>query len=152
MSRFFAQLLLSIMIGVGAAAGFRSDVRGEVNKTLREAKVSLNERANMAISPSGEVKTRVNTTVSVSAKTKNARASDIGNAKADAKVKSNLSVQVSTGGGNLLDNSVSIPNVSLDPSLNTNSQTSVGTALQGLELDLKNKTQSTLDLGLDLLK
>jgi hypothetical protein len=152
MSRFFAQLLLSIMIGVGAAAGFRSDVRGEVNKTLREAKVSLNERANMAISPVGEVKTQVNTAVSVSAKTKNSRASDIGNAKADAKLKSNLGVQVSTGGGNLLDNSVSIPNVSLDTSLNANSQTSVGTALQGLGLDLRNKTQSTLNLSLELLK
>jgi len=152
MSRFFAQLLLSIMIGLGAAAGFRSDVRGEVNKTLREAKVSLNERANIAISPVGEVKTQVNTTVSVSAKTKNARASDIGNAKADARVKSNLGVQVSSGGGNLLDDSLPIPNVSLDTSLNTNSQTSVGAALQGLELDLKNKTQSTLDLGIDLLK
>jgi hypothetical protein len=152
MSRFFAQLLLSIMIGVGAAAGFRSDVRGEVNKTLREAKVSLNERANMAISRVGEVKTQVNTAVSVAAKTKNARASDIGNAKADAKLKSNLGVQVSTGGGNLLDNSVSIPNVSLDTSLNTNSQTSVGTALQGLGLDLRNKTQSTLNLSLEPLK
>ncbi len=149
MSKFFAQLLLSIMIGVGAAAGFRSDVRGEVNKTLREAKVSLNERANIALDSAGDAKTQVNTTVSVSAKANNARASDIGNAKADAKAKGNLDVQVSTG-GNLLDNSVS--NVSLDASLNTNSQTSVGTALQGLELDLKNKTQSTLDLGLDLLK
>jgi hypothetical protein len=152
MSRFFAQLLLSIMIGLGAAAGFRSDVRGEVNQALREAKVSLNERVHIALNPVGDVKTQVNTNVSVSAKTKNARASDIGNAKADARVKSNLGVQVSTGGGNLLDNSVSIPHVSLDTSLNTNSQTSVGTALQGLGLDLKNKTQSTLDLGLDLLK
>jgi hypothetical protein len=157
MSRFFAQLLLSIMIGLGAAAGFRSDVRGEVNKTAHEAKVSLNERANMAISPAGDVKTQVNTAVSASAKTKNARASDIGNAKADAKVKSNLDVQVSTGGmssggGSLLNNPLPVPNVSLDTSLNTNSQTSVGAALQGLELDLKNKTQSTLNLSLDLLK
>lgn len=157
MSRFFAQLLLSIMIGLGAAAGFRSDVRGEVNKTLREAKVSLNERAKMAISPAGDVKTQVNTNVSISAKTNSARASDIVNAKANAKVKSNLGVQVSTGGmssagGSLLNNSLSSPNVSLDTSLNANSQTSVGTALGGLELDLKNKTQSTLDLGLDLLK
>ena len=43
MSKFFAQLLLSIMIGVGAAVGFRSDVRGELNKTWREAKASLHE-------------------------------------------------------------------------------------------------------------
>ena len=135
MSRFFAQLLLSIMIGLGAAAGFRSDVRGEVNTTLREAKVSLNERAKMAISPAGDVKTQVNTNVSISAKTNNAGASDLVNAKANAKVKSNLGVQVSTGGmsnggGSLLNNSLPIPNVSLDTSLNTNSQTSVGSALE----------------------
>jgi hypothetical protein len=150
MSRFFAQLLLSIMIGVGAAVGFRSDVRGEVNKTSRQAKVSLNERANIALDPAGDVKTQVNTAVSVSTRANaTAKASIKGNAKADAKAKGNLGVQVTTG-GDLLNNA--IPDIPLDSSLNTNSQTNVGADIQGLVLDLKNQTQSTLDLGLDLLK
>ena len=163
MYRFFTQLLLSVMIGVGAAVGFRSDVRGEVNKTSRQAKVSLNERANIALDSAGDVKTRVNTAVSVSARANaSAKASIKGNAKVDAKAKGNLDVQVTTGGDLLnsaipdipLDGSLNnaVPDISLDSSLNTNSQTNVGADAPGLVLDLKNKTQSDLDLGLDLLK
>jgi hypothetical protein len=153
-SRFFAQLLLSVMIGVGAAVGFRSDVRGQVNKTSRQAKVSLNERANIALDSAGDVKTQVNTAVSVSARANaNAKASIKGNAKVDAKAKGNLDVQV-TSGGDLLNNAITDISLdgSLDSSLHTNSQTNVGADVQGLVLDLKNETQSTLDLGLDLLK
>ena len=97
MSKFFAQLLLSIMISVGAAVGFRSDVRGELNKTWREAKVSLNERANITLDSAGDVKTQVNTAVTVWAKANtNVKASIKDNAKADAKAKGNVDVQVST--------------------------------------------------------
>ena len=150
MSKFFAQLLLSIMIGVGAAVGFRSDVRGEVSKTLREAKVSLHETAKITLDSPGDVKTRVNMAVSVSAKTNaNIKASIKGIAKTDAKAKGNLDVQAITG-GNLLDNVAS--NISLDGSLNTNAQTNVGADVQGLELDLKNRAKSTLDVGLNILK
>ena len=150
MSKFFAQLLLSIMISVGAAVGFRSDVGGELNKTWREAKVSLNERANIALDSAGDVKTQVNTAVTVWAKANtNVKASIKDNAKAGAKAKGNVDVQMSSG-GNLLDESLS--NFSLDSSLNTNSQTSAGVDTQGLELDVKNKTKSTLEVGLDLLK
>jgi hypothetical protein len=146
MSKFFAQLLLSIMISVGAAVGFRSDVRGELNKTWREARLSHGETAKINLDSAANVKTQVNTAVSVWAKA-NTNVKD--NAKADAKVKGNVDVQVSTG-GNLLNNVV--PDLSLDSSLDTNSQTNVGADAQGLELDLKNKTKSTLDVGLDLLK
>src|SRR5687768_179578 len=146
MSKFFAQLLLSIMIGVGAAVGFRSDVRGEVNKTLREAKVSLQEAAKITLGSAGDVKTQVNTAVSVSAKTNaNIKAFIKGNAKTDAKAKGNAGVQVITT-GDLLEGVV--PTLSLDGSLNTNTQTNVGADAQGLELDLKNKAKSTLDVGL----
>ena len=148
MSRFFAQLLLSIMIGVGAAVGFRSDVRGELNKTLREAKVSLNERANIALDSAGDLKTQVNTAVSVSAKANaNTKASIKGNAKSDAKAKGSLDVQGITG-GNLLDESLS--DFSLDGSLDANSQTNIDVETEDLELDLKNKTKSGMDLDLSL--
>ena len=150
MSKFFAQLLLSIMISAGAAVGFRSDVRGELNKTWREAKVSLHETAKINLDSAANVKTQVNTAVPVWAKANtNVKASIKDNAKADAKAKGNVDVQVITG-GNLLN--IVVPDLSLDGSLNTNSQTSAGVDAHGLELDLKNKTKSTLDVGLDLLK
>jgi len=150
MSKFFAQLLLSIMLGVGAAVGFRSDVRGELDKTVREAKVSLHETAKITLDSAANVKTQVNTAVTVSAKANtNVKASIKDNAKADAKAKGNVDLQVGPG-GNLLNNVV--PDLSLDGSLNTNSQTSAGVDAQGLGLDLKNKINSTLDIGLDILK
>jgi hypothetical protein len=150
MSTFFGRVLLSILIGVGAAVGFRSDVGGELDKTLREAKVSLSEKANIAVDSAREVKTRVNNSVLVSAQANaNSKASVKYNAKADAKTKGNLDVQVITG-GNLIDNVVS--DLSVDGSLDTNSQTTVGADAQGPELDLKNKAKSTLDLSLDILK
>jgi len=150
MSKFFAQLLLSIMISVGAAVGFRSDVRGELNKTWREAKVSLHETAKINLDSAGDMKTQVNTAVSASAKANaNAKAFIKGNVTADAKTKGNVDVEMVTV-GNLLDESPS--NFSLDSSLNTNSQTNVGADALGLDLNLKNKTKSTLDVGLDLLK
>ena len=150
MSKFFAQLLLSIMISVGAAVGFRSDVRGELNKTWREAKVSLHETAKINLDSATNVKTQVNTAVSVWAKANtNVKASIKDDTKTDAKAKGNVDVQVSTG-GNLLNNVV--PELSLDGSLNTNAQTNIGADAQGLDLDLKNKTKSSLDVGLDLIK
>ena len=150
MPKFFAQLLLSIMIGVGAAVGFRSDVRGELNETVREAKVSLHETAKITLDSAANVKTQVNTAVTVSAKANtNIKASIKDNAKADAKAKGNVDLQVGPG-GNLLNNVV--PDLSLDGSLNTNSQTSAGVDAQGPGLDLKNKINSTLDIGLDILK
>lgn len=156
MSKFFAQLLLSIMIGVGAAVGVRSDVRGGVTKALREAKVSFQETAKITVDPAANVKTQVNTAVSVSAKKNakvnvnaNVKASIKDNAKADVRAKGNLDVQV-LNGGDLLEDVAST--LSLDGSLDTNSQTTVGADAQGLELDLKNRLKSTLDVGLDILK
>jgi hypothetical protein len=156
MSKLFAQLLLSIMIGVGAAVGVRSDVRGEVHKTFREAKVSFQETAKITVDSAANVKTQVNTAVSVSAKknmkvnvSANVKASINDNAKVDARTKANMDVQA-LNGGDILEDVVST--LALDGSLNTNSQTTVGADAQGLELDLKNRTKSTLDVGLDILK
>jgi hypothetical protein len=156
MSKFFAQLLLSIMIGVGAAVGVRSDVRGEVNKAIREAKVSLQETAKITVDPTANVKTQVNTAVSVSAKkdakvkvNANVKASIKDNAKVDVTAKGNVDVQGSSAWNPLED---VVSTLALDGALNTNVQTTVGAEAQGLELDLKNRTKSTLDVGLDILK
>jgi len=150
MSRFFAQLLLSVLIGVGTAVGFRSDVRGEVNKTLREAKVSFQETAKIALESPANVETQVSTAVSVSAKADaNGKTSIKHNAKADAKAKGNTDIQLSTAGDLLV---AGVSTLSLEGSINTNSQTSVGADAQGLGLDLKNNARPALDVGLDILK
>ena len=156
MSKFFAQLLLSIMIGVGAAVGVRSDGRGEVNKTVRDMKVALQETAKITVDPTAKVKTQVNTAVSVSAKkdakvkvNANVKASIKDNAKVDVTAKGNVDVQGSRAWNPLED---VVSTLALDGALNTNAQTTVGAEAQGLELDLKNRTKSTLDVDLDILK
>lgn len=152
MSKFFAQLVLSVVLGVGAAVGFRSDVRGELHKTLREAKVVINEKVNIDLKSTGDVKTQANTSVSVSSKGKTGVSAKV-TVKANLKSKDNLSsqvssnAQVSTGGAVSTD---LIPNVSLDSSLDTNSQPNLGVGLQDLDVDLKNTLESSLELDLKI--
>ncbi len=43
MSKFIAQVLISVMVAISAAVGFRPDVKGDVHKTLREAKAFTQE-------------------------------------------------------------------------------------------------------------
>jgi hypothetical protein len=142
MSKFFAQLLLSLVIGVGASVGFKSDVRGDFRKTLPEAKITISEKANVDLKSIDNVKTQANTSVSISSEGKGAIS-----AKANVKSKANLNSSVSTGGAGSSD---PIPNVSLDSSLNANSQTNLGVGLQDLDVGLKNTLESTLELDLNL--
>lgn len=154
MSRFFAQLLFSIVLGVGAVVGFRSDVRGraEVNQALPDTKVLLQEKANVDLQATGAVKTQVNTAVSLSAR-EITRISARVNLRAVAKAKGASNAQVNSNtqldtGGAVITNS--IPEVSLNGASNTNSQTDLGADVQDLDVDLKNKLKSTLDLDLNL--
>ena len=145
MSRFFAQLLLSVLISVSAAVGFSPDVRGEWNETWREAKAFLRETADTALGTVGHVIAQVNTAVSASAQA-NARASTEGNAKVDAKAKGSSDTQVMTE-DNLFGNLFS--GFSMDDSVTADSQTNAAADTQGPELNLKNRTKSTLDFSLD---
>ena len=136
MSKFLAQLLLSVVLGVGATIGFKSDIRGSVDKILPEAKITIKEKANLDFKSISDVKTQANTSVSISSKS-----------KAGVSAKVNLSSQVSTGADAFTD---LIPNVSLDNSSNTNSQINLGVGLQNIDLDIKNTLESTSGLNLKI--
>jgi hypothetical protein len=136
MSKFLAQLLLSVVLGVGATIGFKSDVRGSVDKILPEAKIAIKEKANLDFKSISDVKTQANTSVSISSKS-----------KTGVSARVNLSSQVSTGADVFTD---LIPNVSLDSSSDTNSQTNLGVGLQDLDLDIKNTLESTSELDLKI--
>lgn len=148
MSKFFVQLLLSAVIGVGAAVGFRTEMRGELNKTLREAKVIINERANVDLKSTGDMKAQANTALSVSSKGITRISAKV-NAKSDTKGKGSLNTQLNTGGA--LSNNL-VTDLSPSGSLIANSQTNIGSNMQGLDLDLKNRINSTMDLGPGLLE
>jgi hypothetical protein len=55
MTKFFAQLLLSVFIALGAAAGFDPDVKGELTKTWDAAKAFLSETAETAAGMDGDL-------------------------------------------------------------------------------------------------
>ncbi len=146
MSKFSVQLLLSVLIAVSATLGFSPNAKGELSKTGHAVKVSLRETIHAALGTVSEVAAHVNEAVSGQVKVKSSIAGD---EKADIKAKNSSDVQVITG-GNLLDNSAS--DFSLDSSLTTDSQTNAEEGTQGLDLNLKDKTKSTLDVGLNLGK
>ena len=143
MSKFFVQLLLSVLVGVSAAVGFSPNAV----KVRQEAKASLRETVNIALQSVGNLTTQVKTNTSVSAQTQ-VKAPIKSNAKADTKVKGSLDAQVITGGNVLNDLNLS-PEASLGGSLTTNAQTTAGTNAQGVEVNLKNTLKSVLDLNLE---
>ncbi len=148
MSKFFIQLFVSILIGLGAAAGFSPHVRGELNQTWHETKAFFRETANATVKTADDVMTQVNTSVSVSAQA-DGKALTKGNLKADTKASSNLDAQVVTG-STLIDDSLS--KSALDASLKADSQTNDKINTQTTDLNVKEKTKSTLDFGLDVGK
>lgn len=147
MSRFFVQLLLSLLVGVGAAVGFRPDVRGEVNKTLREAKGFIAETDEAALETAADVSTRVEADVSVSAEADSSvSAEDELEVEADAQADVDVDAEVDRG--RPLRNNSS-PEVSLDGSLEANSEMGVEVEAGELELELENETESSLGLELE---
>lgn len=148
MSKFFIQLFVSVLIGLGAAVGFSPRARGELNQTLHETKAILSDKANVSVKTAGNVKTQVNTSVSVAAQA-NAKASTKGNLKADTKASTSVDAKVVTG-GTLIDESLS--KTSPDASLKADSQAKIKTNTNSTDMTVKDKITSTLDFGLDLGK
>ena len=160
MYRFFAQLLLSAVIGVGAVVGFRSDLRGkgDVNKIFPDTKVVLNEKANLSLKSIENVKTQVNTFLSLSTKVKSGISAKI-TANANGKLKSALNTQVSSHAqvttqvnpGNALSGDLD-PTVSLNGAVNLNTATNIGSNVQNLGEDLEDTINDALELGEGLLE
>src|ERR1051325_3696677 len=141
MSKFFIQLLLSIAVGVGAAVSFQPDVRNGLKQTFHQT-------ADIVTAAVSDIASHVNTSA-VSSTDSKTKASAQANAQADLKVKDDVQVQV-TNGGSLL-NGVT-PQLSTKSSATVNSQTNAITNTQGAEAQLKDQTNSALNLNLDPLK
>jgi hypothetical protein len=141
MSKFFIQMLLSVMVGVSAALGLSTDAKSELRESLREAKAYLHERANVVIENAHELTEKID--VAISTKT-SAQASSDSTEKLDVKVNNSLSVK-SDNGGSFLNSW--IPGFSVDGLLSGKTQTDIKTDGSNLDVGLKEKTTSTLDLG-----
>jgi len=144
MTRFFAQLLLSVMIGLSAAVGFNLDARSELKQTLREAGTLVQGTAKAALKTAGDLFAQGDVKFAASMD-----ASADGNVEANsssshARGKGDADIQL-TGDGTLkLDPS---PVLNVDGSLSADSRTQVEVDTKNAGLDLKEKIKSALDFS-----
>ena len=138
MSKFFVQMLLSVMVGISAALGLNPHVKSQLHDAWHEAGTYLQETTNVVFKNASALKTNVNAGIAVQAVSKSSTSSS---EKIDLKMNSNVKVKNSNGNP-LLGNS--LPSFSLNNSATT--QTSAGADTSGADVTLKEKTTSTLKL------
>src|SRR5687768_4079664 len=150
MSRFYVQLLLSMVVGVSAAVGLGP----QAIKIRQDAKASLRETVNISLPTASNVTTQVKTNTLVSTQTQNKSSIKL-NAKTDTKVKDSLDAQVNTNtstniGGTVLNDLLpqTSPGGSADSSVTVNAQTDASVNTPVVDLKPKNTIKSSLDLNL----
>ena len=142
MNKFFIQMLLSMMVGVSAAMGFNPHIKSEVRETIQEVNTFLHQTTNSIVDHASDLKTNVNTAISIKT------ASDVStrdSGKADLKVDSNLKVKTKSGDslrGNWL------PDLSLSDAFTNQTQTRLEADPSSLDVTLKDKSNSSLNIGL----
>ena len=142
MNKFFIQMLLSMMVGVSAAMGFNTHIKSEVRETIQEVNTFLHQTTNSIFDHASDLKTNVNTAISIKT------ASDVStrdSGKVDLKVASNLKVKTKSGDslrGNWL------PDLSLSDAFTNQTQTRLEADPSSLDVTLKDKSNSSLNIGL----
>jgi hypothetical protein len=133
MTKFFAQFLLSVMIGVSAAAGFNSNARGTLKETVHAARIVIRETAHTAFETVGDLftQTDVNLDAAVDVASKGTANSSSTNAQL-------------TGTGNL--DLVAAPALSVDGSLAADARINAEAETENVDLSLSEKLKSTLGL------
>jgi hypothetical protein len=142
MSKFFVQLLLSVMVGISAALGFNPQVKSQLHGAWQEVGTYLHETTNVVFKSANDLKPDVNTGISVQAVSKSsAKGSENANLKVSSNVKVKDSHEKSLLGSLLLS-------FSLNNSAGTQTQTSAGAETSAADVKLTEKTTTTLQLDL----
>lgn len=122
MSSFFAQLLISIVLTVSAAAGFSPDVREKVAGTFHEAQALFETAANVEA-----------------------------NAEASAGVDIQPETGTNPDLNKVVDDvSDLVPSASVDSSASVKSETDINVESDGASLNLENTLKNILDLGIGI--
>lgn len=144
MTKFFVQLLLPVILGMGAAMGLNSEVRADLYDTLSQAKASLHETVGAAIKHANKATANIGTSVLVKINTGASSKND--SAKADLKLKNDLKAKMNAGDASPAS---LLPGLSVNHSLTSGAQTDLeanGSSL-GIGFEEKNKSTLNLDLG-----
>jgi hypothetical protein len=122
MTKFFIQLLLSIMLGVGAAVGFSPDIREKVHETWDQATTFVHETAQAAFETVAGVEIKPE-------------------ASADTSVETDIDTEVSAEA-----------EIEAEAELKAKFEAEVEAELEDAKLELENDIESDVDLGLELDK
>jgi hypothetical protein len=142
MSKFFLQMLLSVMVGVSAALGFNLDSKSRLHETLQAANTFLRATSNSIAGTASDITAKINAAISVKGNTK---ASAANSEKMEVKVNSDLKAKGSSGDfspGNLL------PDFSLNNSFANETRTNVEADASNLDVGLKDNSKSILNIDL----
>jgi hypothetical protein len=156
MSKFFLQMVLSVLVGVSAAIGFSPSVRNEVHKTMGEAK-SLAHGMTQAFFhtvKSVNADTEISTEASVESKITSEADVDLNLASDnDRSTEAAVETEVESDADlNLISDKASkkSPRPKIEPSLSAETETEAEAEIEtnNVNLDLEHELESTLDLDL----
>ena len=142
MNKFFIQMLLSLMVGVSAALGFNPHIKSELRETMWEANTFLHQTTNTVLDHASDLKTNANAAISIKTTT---HVSTKVSEKADIKVNSDVKIKTKSG-DSLLGNW--LPDLSARDSLTNQTQTRLEADPSSLDVNLKDKTNSSFNIGL----
>jgi len=155
MTKLNIQLIVSVIlsVSVGAAMGINPKVRTEVHDILLQTNTSVQENVGAAVKNTNEKPSQnllgvANLNTVVSLKT-NVAASAKGSARADLKLKNDLKTKINTKDSSTIRLS---PDLSEKNSLTNGAQTNLEVDPSGLDLGVKDKINSILNINLGVGK
>ena len=128
MTKFFTQLLLSVIVGFGVAVGFNSEAKDKLHATWHAAKTFVHEMADAAFETASEVEINTAALIGAEAETK---------VELEAEIESEVEAETSTD-----------TEAQAEFEAEAESETEVEIETENAELELESELES--DLGLDL--
>jgi len=122
MTKFFVQLLLSVIVSVSAAVGFNPGAREKLNQTWHEAKAFMQEATQNAFQTVSSVEINMG-------------------ASADTALESDIAADLSVDA-----------DVEAQAELEAEAETELEAGMESAALELESELESAVDLGLDLGK
>jgi uncharacterized membrane protein len=135
-SKFFVQMVLSVLVAVSAAIGFSPNLKGEVHKTLGEAKSLTHEMTQAIFQTASNVKSEANVSTKASVESEvNAEADGDLHLRSERTSRKPLETEIES---------------SLSAESETEAEAEI--APHNVNLNVEHEIESDLDLNLDLGK
>ena len=144
MTKLFVQLFLSVVVGASVGLSLKSSSKVEVRQKILEAGAALHETVNATVQNIGDLTARVDAAISAKAETKASS-----EALAEKEIKAKSGMNMNAGGGFPIYDAF-LSDISIDDTFEYKSRTNIQAELPGKDIELTEKTNSSLDLKLDM--